>query len=203
MLGKTRVRNRRAGVFVLGLLLAGCAAMTALAQNKPESKNMELVDYNDLQGRSAYQPTIHHQGTRWIAYIGHHGGTDAIAKPANVLTGQAEFNGTSIVDVTDPAHPVYLRHLPGQEGTYEAGGAQMTRVCDGKDLPKGDASAVYLLRTFGGAAHEIWNVADPANPKLIVRLEGLKDTHKSWWECNTGIAFLVSGAPNWRVRRMT
>ena len=79
----------------------------------------------------------------------------------------------------------------------------MTRVCDGKDLPKGDPSAVYLLRTFGGAAHEIWNVADPANPKLIIRLEGLKDTHKSWWECNTGIAFLVSGAPNWRVRRMT
>jgi hypothetical protein len=79
----------------------------------------------------------------------------------------------------------------------------MTRVCDGKDLPKGDPNAVYLLRTFGGAAHEIWNVADPANPKLVVRLEGLKDTHKSWWECNTGIAFLVSGVPSWRVRRMT
>ena len=55
-----------------------------------------------------------------------------------------------IIDVTDPVHPVYLRHIPGQEGTYEAGGAQMTRICDGKDLPKGDPSAVYLLRTFGG-----------------------------------------------------
>ena len=32
---------------------------------------------------------------------------------------------------------------------------------------------------------------------------GLKDTHKSWWECDTGIAFLVSGAPGWRTRRMT
>ena len=105
--------------------------------------------------------------------------------------------------VTDPAHPRYLRHLPGQEGTYEGGGGQMTRVCDGKDLPKGNPNAVYLLRTFGGAAHEIWNVADPANPELVVRLDGLKDTHKSWWECNTGIAFLVSGAANWRVRRMT
>ena len=79
----------------------------------------------------------------------------------------------------------------------------MTRVCDGKDLPKGDPGAVYLLRTFGGAAHEIWNVADPTNPKLIIRLEGLKDTHKSWWECKTGIAFLVSGVPSWRIRRMT
>jgi hypothetical protein len=48
-----------------------------------------------------------------------------------------------------------------------------------------------------------WNVADPANPKLITRLGGLKDTHKNWWECDTGIAFLVSGAPDWRTRRMT
>jgi hypothetical protein len=118
------------------------------------------VGFNDLQGRSAYQPTIHHQGNRWIAYIGHHGGTDAVPKPINPLTGQLELSGTSIVDVTDPAHPVYLRHLPGQEGNYEAGGAQMTRVCDGKDLPKGDPSAVYLLRTFGGSAHEFASQRD-------------------------------------------
>ena len=39
---------------------------------------MDLVGYNDLQARSAYQPTIHHQGDRWIAYIGHHGGTDDV-----------------------------------------------------------------------------------------------------------------------------
>ena len=34
-------------------------------------------------------------------------------------------------------------------------------------LPKGDPNAVYMLRTFGGEAHEIWNVADPANPVLV------------------------------------
>jgi hypothetical protein len=32
--------------------------------------NMRLVGYNDLQGRSAYQPTIHHQGDRYIAFNG-------------------------------------------------------------------------------------------------------------------------------------
>jgi hypothetical protein len=144
-----------------------------------------------------------HQGDRWIAPHRPPGGTDEIPSPVNPLTGKAEPNGTSIVDVTDPAQPKYLRHIPGQEGKYEGGGAQMVRVCDGKSLPKGDPAAVYMLRTFGSEAHEIWNVADPANPVLITRLGGLKDTHKSWWECDTGIAFLVSGAPDWRTKRMT
>ena len=182
---------------------AGAEAQQQVIGAPPEAFNMRLVGSNDLQARSAYQPTIHHQGDRWIAYIGHHGGTDAVPAPLNPITGKAEPNGTSILDVTDPAHPQYLRHIPGQEGKYEGGGAQMVRVCDGKALPKGDRNAVYMLRTFGSEAHEIWNVAEPANPVLITRLGGLKDTHKSWWECDTGIGFLVSGAPEWRTRRMT
>ena len=188
------------------LFLAGSGIACAQQQvigAPPEALNMKLVGTSDLQARSAYQPTIHHQGDRWIAYIGHHGGSDDIPAPVNPQTGKAEPNGTSIVDVTDPAQPRYLRHLPGQEGKYEAGGAQMVRICDGKALPKGDRNAVYMLRTFGGEAHEIWNVADPANPVLVTRIGGLKDTHKNWWECDTGIAFLVSGAPDWRTRRMT
>jgi hypothetical protein len=170
----------------------------------PEAMNMRLVGYDDLQGRSAYQPTIHHQGNRYIAYIGHHGGTPEIPKPVNRLTGQAEFNGTSIVDVTDPAHPRYLAHIPGTPGNYEDGGAQMTRVCDGRALPKGDPNNTYLLRVFGGKGHQIYDVTDPAKPALIWQREGeLNDTHKSWWECDTGIAYLVSGVPGWRVNRMT
>ncbi len=204
---ESEVALARPGV---GVLLAVCAlgsllmASGARSANAPEAKNMRLVGSNDLQGRSAYQPVIHHQGARWIAYIGHHGGTDAVPKPINAITGQAEFNGTSIVDVTDPANPKYLAHIPGQEGTYEGGGAQMVRVCDGATLPKGDRSMVYLLRPFGSRAHQIWNVADPAHPALLKEISsGLNDTHKSWWECDTGIAYLVSGVKGWRVRRMT
>src|SRR5471030_823493 len=193
-------------VSILGVAILGTVA--ALAQqpkigDPPEASNMRLVGWSDLQARSAYQPTIHRQGDRFIAYIGHHGGTEEVPAALNPMTGKAEPNGTSIVDVTDPAHPKYLRHIPGQEGKYESGGAQMVRVCDGKTLPNADKNAVYMLRTFGGEAHEIWNTADPTNPVLITRLDGLKDTHKSWWECDTGIAYLVSGAPDWRVRRMT
>jgi hypothetical protein len=192
-------------------LTRSCCAITfilaganSLAQEVPESQNMSLVGYNDLQARSAYQPVIHEQFGRWIAYIGHHGGTDAVPAPLNRLTGANEPNGTSILDVTDPHHPQYLAHIPGEPGLYEGGGAQMVRVCDGKTLPKGDPGAVYLLRPFGNAAHEIWNTADPGHPQLVTRVvEGLKGTHKSWWECDTGIAYLVSGVPGWRVPRMT
>ena len=203
---RVSIRSARAASAAAGLMIL---TLPALAQapkigDPPEAKNMRLVGYNDLHGRSAYQPTIHHQGSRYIAYIGHHGGTPEVPRPVNRLIGQAENNGTSIVDVTDPAQPKYLAHIPGLQGHYEEGGAQMVRVCDGKTLPKGDASKTYMLRVFGGRAHEIWDVTDPAKPALLTKIvEGLKDTHKSWWECDTGIAYLVSGVEGWRVKRMT
>jgi hypothetical protein len=215
-------RDRRliAALGATGLFAVAAIVLPAIAQNSravivtvagapkigdpPEASNMRLVGYNDLERRSAYQPTIHHQGDRYIAYIGHHGGTPDVPKPMNPLTGKPEFNGTSIVDVTDPAHPRYLAHIPGIEGLYESGGAQMTRVCDGKTLPHGDAGKTYLLRAVGSKGHEIYDVTDPAHPVLIWQRPGtVTDTHKSWWECDTGIAYLVSGVPGWRVRRMT
>src|SRR6478672_7283245 len=169
------------------------------AQQRAEMHDMQLVGFNDLQARSAYQPVIHKHGSRWLAYIGHHGGSQI-----NPLTGRQESNGTSILDVTDPKRPKYLAHIPGEPGEGEAGGAQMVRVCDGRELPRADKSKVYLLRSFGHGAHEIWDVSDPAKPnRLTVVVSGLHDTHKNWWECDTGIAYLISGAPGWRAARMT
>jgi hypothetical protein len=169
------------------------------AQHPASASNMNLVGYNDLQARSAYQPVVHGQGGRWIAYIGHHGG-----KALNAVTGRVEDSGTSVVDVSDPRNPRYLAHIPGEPGQGETGGAQMVRVCDGKALPKGDRARVYLLRTFGNAAHEVWDVTTPEKPARVTTVvDQLRGTHKSWWECDTGIAYLVSGLADWRTRRMT
>ncbi len=190
-------------------LLALAAPLCALAQVNatvgalPEALNMRLVGYSDLQARTAYQPTIQKQGKRWIAYVGHHGD-----KKLNTMSGKVEDNGTSILDVTDPKLPKYLAHIPGEEGKAEQGGAQMVRVCAGADLPKADktdkTAKFYMLRVFGNQAHEVWDVSDPAKPALLTVIgKGLKGTHKNFWECDTGIAYLVSGHPQWRTNRMT
>ena len=188
------------GLFVIGWMLSSLLAAPAISQHKAEKSNMELVGYNDLQARSAYQPVIQKQGERWIAYVGHHGG-----EQPNALTGQTEPNGTSLVDVTDPKRPKYLAHIPGEgkTGGGESVGASMVRVCSGSDLPHADKSKFYMLRSFGNTAHEMWDVTDPARPsRLNVIVAGLRDTHKSWWECDTGIAYLVSGVVGWRTNRM-
>ena len=93
----------------LGSVLCGVLTLAMAAERGAVKSNMELVGYNDLQARSAYQPVIQKQGERWIAFIGHHGGVQP-----NPLTGQNEPNGTSVVDVTDPKHPKYLAHIPGE-----------------------------------------------------------------------------------------
>jgi hypothetical protein len=135
--------RERLSLIVLGVALI-CLAAQPVASQTPrghgaEAHDMELVGHDDLQGRSAYQPTIHKQGGRFVAYVGHHGG-----KARNPLTGVDEDNGTSIVDVTDAARPRYLAHIPGAPGGGEQGGAQMARVCDRQ-------GKTYLLRTHGNA----------------------------------------------------
>ena len=191
-------------LMIAAALTNGYAGLaTAQSGSAPEAKEMALVGSNDLQARSAYQPLVREQNGRWILYVGHHGGTEKAPRPVNALTGVAEFNGTSIVDVTDPRAPKYLAHIPGEEGQAESGGAQMVRVCSGKELPKGDPAKFDLLRTFGNSYHEIWDVGDPAKPRLVTRIGPLKGTHKNWWECDTGIAYLVSGVEGWRTHRMT
>lgn len=175
-------------------------AVVASGQAASRQSNMELAGYNDLQARSAYQPVIEKQGARWIAYVGHHAG-----QQLNPLTGKVEPNGTSIVDVTNPAQPRYLAHIPGDAAgpAGEGGGALMVRVCSGAELPRANKSKFYMLRSFGNSAHEMWDVTNPEKPvRLNVIVSGLRDTHKSWWECDSGIAYLVGGAIGWRTSRM-
>ena len=160
---------------VIALLTLNISSVLAIGET-PEAKNMRLVGFNNLQARSAYQPIIHKQGDRWIAYIGHHGGS-----AVNPMTKSVEPNCTSIVDVTDPRRPVYLKHLPGGAGVGEAGGAQMVRACNGSDLPNANKSKIYLLRATSNS-YEVYDVTDPSSPVLVATIvSNLGDTHKNYW----------------------
>ena len=92
MSGRLKLAASFSMLFLAGSGIA-CAQQQVIGA-PPEALNMKLVGTSDLQARSAYQPTIHHQGDRWIAYIGHHGGTDEIPAPVNPMTERAEPNGT-------------------------------------------------------------------------------------------------------------
>jgi hypothetical protein len=181
-------------------LLAICVSCAAAAQD--EAHNVRRIGFHDLAARSAYQPTIKRQGERWIAYIGSHGG-----RSTNPLTGRLEENGTSILDVTDAAAPRLLHHIPGERGREvpgrETGGAQMTRVCAGAELPKGDRSKTYLLRTFGDARQEVWDVSVPERPQLVAQFGQFTSTHKNEWECASGIAYIPGSHPAYRATRVT
>jgi hypothetical protein len=206
-------RSRTARKSALAGMIVVVAALTAgqvLADDdrgisqSGEQKNMRRVGHVDLQGRSSYQPNvIVYPNGRTIAFAGTHGGS----KPNPLNGGAIEPNGTMIIDVTDPAHPVEKFHLP----VPVAGGqAQMARMCLGSDLPGGMSGHVYLLRNVQGdrsqlSGYEVWDVTDVTNPTMAGALRGIRSTHKLWWECKTGIAFMpgsrdvpASSGQKWR-----
>src|SRR2546430_15061588 len=119
---------RRLSPIVLGLVLLSLVAAPASSQapargHGAEAHDMELVGHDDLQGRSAYQPTIHQQRGRFVAYVGHHGGC---AK--DPLTGADEDNGAAVVDGRGPPRPRPPAPSPGPAGGAGPGAAQRARA---------------------------------------------------------------------------
>ena len=151
--------------------VAGCEraappAPTAAAAPDPVANlDLRLVGQNDLQARSAYQPIVHAYGERRILFVGHHAG-----EALNPATGSIESNGLSILDVTDPAAPQYLAHVPPTGA--EASGTQHVQVCDGSALPNADDAKVYAIRTNGAFSYEVLDVTDPAAPQFLAHDRG-------------------------------
>jgi len=204
--GKTRLIALSAATSAVLAFSAGSAL--AISQSG-EQKDMKLVGHVDLQGRGAYQPNfIKYPDGRIIAFAGLHPSPNLNGVPAgavkNPLNGNvAEPNGTMIIDITNPKNPVQKFHIPGSAGgTYT-----MVRLCLGSDLPAGTTGHVYMLRNVQGGSlsgYEVWDVTNlpPVGvPVLVSAVRNLRSTHKSWWECNTGIAYLPGSkntAPLWR-----
>jgi hypothetical protein len=172
-----------------------------MAGQHEEAWNIRLVGHHSLHGRAAYHPILHRYGDQVILFVGHHEG-----EAVNALTGQLETNGMSILDVTDPANPTLLRHVPPNgEATY----TQHVQVCDGSDLPSADPDRIYLIRTSGDVGAELYDVTNPREPVFLSTIyetgqtdNGRRQTHKIQWDCPSGIAYLNGTPEGWRVPRV-
>ncbi len=206
--------------------LSSAVALALLAGNvqaqisqSAERKNINRTGHTDLQGRPSYMPNvIDYPDGRTILFAGTHNNAPvpvaACTAPAlpNPLNNNAcEFSGTVIVDVTDPFNPVEKFHIPAPGGGQ--GQAQSERMCLGSQLPNAAANGlvgkVYMMRNVQGgtsSGYEVWDVTNVSAPVLVSNLLNIRSTHKMWWECNTGIAYmpgsknsvLVAGTPLWR-----
>ena len=200
--------TRRAITGIALAMSAFCASSVLAITQSGEQHDMKLVGHADLQGRGAYQPNfIKYPDGRIIAFAGLHPSPNLNGVPAgavkNPLNGNvAEPNGTMIIDITDPKNPVQKFHIPGSAGgTYT-----MVRLCLGSDLPVGTTGHVYMLRNVQSSnnsvsGYEVWDVTNVSAPVIVGELRGIRSTHKSWWECKTGIAYLPGSkatAPLWR-----
>ena len=195
--------------FFLIIIITGCnnsssernISMPNNKNSNEESWNMSLVGSNNLQGRSAYHAIPHRYDDRYILFVGHHSG-----EKVNSLNGKVETNGMSILDITNPSKPTYLHHQPPSEG---AENRQHVQVCNGNDLPNANPEKVYLINTNGSLGAELLDVSDPEKPQIIGMIyytgttdQGGKQTHKIYWDCESGIAYLNGTPEGWRIRRV-
>ncbi len=148
-----------------------------------ESHNVRLIGHNDLQGRESLQIVLKGK----YAYVGHHKGEEL-----NPLTGKVEFNGTTILEVADATKPQILTHIPGLPGANGRAVQVVEKFFDGRD---------YILRNQEASdftGFEIWDVTEKLNPKFVSKIGPLQKAHKSWWDAQTGYAYLSGEWPGWR-----
>ncbi len=167
--------------------LGASAQRVVYPPEAPMAHNVKLVGYNDLFNRPSYMPHIQKQaGDRWILYVAHH-------TPSDGATWAPTDNGTSILDVTDASHPVFLTHIPGAVAPNNE--ARSMRACT---FPSGKT---LMVRSVGQIKFEVWDTTDPRNPVLKATIGRQQQTdgtdynytHKINWECESGIIYLPTG----------
>ena len=153
---------------------------------------MKVVGFNDNQGRpSSDDGWIENENSRYILYM-----TDSGGSMLNPMTRNVEPNGTSLIDVTHPEHPVFLHHIPSTQGSSShvavCGSNTLNTATPSPGLPP---NRWYIIRHDGSINQEMWDVTNPLAPvRLEVFLSGLNFTHHIWWECDTGIAYVIAGS---------
>ena len=153
----SHLRSMSRGVKVLtralaGLVSATCLIVTAPADPIPPgwtASRLEVVGFTGLEGRpGAFKLAIKHAANgHWYLYAGH------------------SFDlGWSIIDVTEPANPRYVKFIP-----YETQAKVLTA-----QLTLHDNLMITAIDQVSKTdpALLIWDISDPENPKRIGEWKG-------------------------------
>lgn len=151
-------------------------------------KNMELIGFDDLNGRPGFQMALHKtpEGKYYL------------------YTACFRHNGWNIIDVTDPHNP---RNIKWLEGPWMCGDLR-----DGQSTPKIQIADGLMLTAHGGTLKElhgtepnlpfwgglmIWDIReDPENPKFLGKFacEGGAGVHRFYYG-GGDYAYVTGNAP--------
>ena len=188
--------------------------VTALAD---ESNDVSLIGYHHLQGRHALQVTTKSDPANgeWV-YIGHVPNTRTEEATLNPISGQVEWNGTSIVNISDPSNPQLVCHIPNE---VSANSRSVSVVYD-YDFGSGSADRDYLIRNFEAGDElkfQIFDItnreSDPSQIHLVSEITATPENscglgcggaltnraHKGYWSQESGLFYSASGEPGFRT----
>jgi hypothetical protein len=115
-----------------------------------KANKMRPIGYSDLEGHGgAFKLAIRHVGEHWYLYMGH-----------------LWDHGWSIVDVTNPKSPKFVKFIPGPENTWTIqielhDNLMLTALQSEAAIWGGDPKKPYEEGAL------IWDISDPLNPKQL------------------------------------
>ncbi len=128
------------------------------------SRNVEPEAYIDLGNRPGFKMALHKAGERWFFYVAH------LWQP-----------GWSVVDVSDPRQPRYVRFIEGPANTWTL----QVQIAEGRMI----TALEKIPEGWGGEPGEpndegflIWDLADPEAPRRLGQYRtGGDGTHRNYY----------------------
>ncbi len=224
MIDPTRLStDRMLTMFIAGTLLwslSGCSTGVPASEDATvavagqDAENIRLVGYNDLQGRESLVVVTKSDeiNGNWV-YVGHHESYYDGEQRFNPITEQMEWNGTSILEISDPANPQLVWHIPNEVNANSRG------VSVVYDYGFDGSGRDYLIRNSEAGddlKFQIFDItsrdSDPSQISLISEIMGtpedscgpgcggnfIQRAHKGWWSPETGHFYSAAAEPGYR-----
>ncbi len=136
-----------------------------MTSGEPFTNHVEFVGYDDLDGRPGFKLALHEAGDRFYLYV-----------------ASLWHSGWSIVDVTDPSSPRFVRWIPGPPNTWTI----QVQIAEGRMI----TALEHIPAGWGGDTDTppqegflIWDLADPEDPQQIGHWRsGARGTHRNYYD---------------------